>query len=357
MTTVTSTQAPNGTETDLTTPGEPTMPTTEPTATMRAIVQERYGSDASEVLRLGDAPTPEAGSGQVLVRVHAAGVDRGTWHLMTGLPYAVRPVSGLRRPRNPVPGLDLAGTVVAVGEGVSAFAPGDEVFGTGHGSFAEYTVAEVGKLAPKPPSLSFEQAAAVPVSAQTALQAVRDHGKVEAGQRVLVLGASGGVGSYVVQIAKAFGAEVTGVASTAKLDLVRGLGADHVIDYTAEDATDGSVRYDVIIDIGGNTRLAHLRRALTPEGRLVIVGGETDGRWLGGVDRQIRATVLSLFVGQSLGMFLSKENTADLEALTELVEDGKLTPAVGQTYALADAAEAVDALAAGRVRGKAVVSI
>jgi len=333
------------------------MPTAETVPTMRAVTQHDYGTTAAEVLRLATAPRPEPGSLQVLVEVHAAGVDRGTWHLMAGLPYLVRPVSGLRRPKQPVPGLDLAGTVVAVGEGVSRFAPGDEVYGTGHGSFAEYAVADEGKLASKPPSLSFEQAAAIPVSGQTALQAVRDHGRVGPRTRVLVLGASGGVGSYVVQIAKALGAEVTGVASTAKLDLVRSLGADDVLDYSVQDVLDGSARYDVIIDIGGNNRLAHLRRALTPKGRLVIVGGETSGRLLGGVDRQVRATALSPFVSQTLVMFVSKENTADLEALAQLVEDGKVVPAVGRTYALADAARAVDDLSAGRVRGKAVLTI
>lgn len=324
--------------------------------TMTAVVQHRYGGVAAEVLGLADVPRPVAGRGEVLVRVHAAAVDRGTWHLMTGRPLAVRPVSGLRRPCNPVPGLDLAGTVEAVGDGVSGFAPGDEVYGTGKGSFAEYAVAEAGKLAPKPANLGFEQAAAAPVSGLTALQAVRDHGRVEPGQRVLVLGASGGVGSYAVQVAKAFGGEVTGVASTAKLDLVSGLGADHVIDYTRADATDGQVRYDVIIDIGGNTRLSHLRRALTPKGRLVIVGGETDGRWLGGVDRQLRATVMSLFVGQSLGMFLSKENSADLVVLGDLIEAGSVTPVVDRVRPLAEVADALQQLADGQVRGKVVVT-
>ena len=258
-------------------------PPTAGGTTMTAIVQDRYGSAPEDLFRLAEIDRPAIGDGEVLVRVHAASVDRGTWHIMSGLPYPIRLAGfGLRRPKYANPGRNLAGTVEAVGAGVTGFAPGDEVFGMSTSTFAEYATARPDKLAPKPANLSFEQAAAVPVSGGTALQAVRDHGRVQAGEKVLIIGASGGVGSFAVQIAKAFGAEVTGVCSTAKVDMVRALGADHVIDYTREDFADGGRRYDVILDIGGNARLSRLRRALTPRGRLVIVGGETDGRLLGG---------------------------------------------------------------------------
>jgi NADPH:quinone reductase-like Zn-dependent oxidoreductase len=240
---------------------------------------------------------------------------------------------------------------------VTGFAPGEAVFGVGDATFAEYARARPDKLATKPANATFEQAAAVPVSGLTALQAVRDHGRVQAGQRVLILGASGGVGSFAVQIAKSFGAEVTGVSSPAKADGVRALGADHVIDYTREDATDGRRRYDVILDIGGNRRLSQLRSALSARGTLVIVGGETDGRWLGGSDRQIRATLLSPFIGQQLGTFVASENATDLAALRGLIETGTVTPAVDRTYPLADTAAAIRHLLEGRARGKLVVSL
>ena len=254
-------------------------------------------------------------------------------------------------------GASLAGTVEAVGPGAAGFAPGDEVFGIGEGTFAEYATARPAKLAAKPANLSFEQAAAVPVSGLTALQAVRDHGHVGAGQQVLIIGASGGVGSFAVQIAKAFGAAVTGVASTAKLDMLRALGADSVVDYTRQDFADGRHRYDVILDIGGNARLSRLRRALTRRGRLVIVGGETDGRLLGGSGRQLRAMLLSPFVAQRLGTFVASENAADLTALAELIEAGTLAPAIDRSYPLGEAAAAIRHLLAGRTRGKLVVSI
>ena len=327
-------------------------------STMTAIVQDRYGSTPEDVLRLAEIDRPAIGDGEVLVRVHAASVDRGTWHIMSGLPYPIRLAGfGLRRPTYANPGRSLAGTVEGVGAGVSGFSPGDEVFGVGAATFAEYAAAQPAKLARKPANLSCEQAATVPVSGVTALQAVRDHGRIQAGQRVLIVGASGGVGSFAVQIAKAYGAEVTGVASTKKLDLVRALGADHVVDYTREDFADGRHRYDVILDIGGNTRLADVRRALTPHGRLVIIGGETDGRLLGGSSRQIRARLLSPFVGQQLGTFIARENAGDLTALRKLIEAGTVTPAVDRTYPLAEAAGAVRHLMDGRVRGKVVVSI
>ena len=245
--------------------------------------------------------------------------------MLTGLPYPIRAAGfGLRRPKYANPGRSLAGTVEAVGIGVAGFAPGDEVFGITDGSFAEYANVRPGKLARKPANLSFAEAAAVPISALTALQAVRDHGRVEAGQKVLITGASGGVGTFAVQIAKAYGAEVTGVCSAAKVDMVRAIGADHVLDYARDDFADGEHRYDVIIDIGGNRRLSHLRRTLTPKGRLVITGGETDGRWLGGADRQVRALLLSPFVGQKLGTFISSENSDDLVVLRGLIESGEI---------------------------------
>jgi NADPH:quinone reductase-like Zn-dependent oxidoreductase len=289
--------------------------------------------------------------------VHAASVDRGTWHVMAGLPYPIRLAGfGLRRPKYANPGRSLAGTVVAVGAGGTGFSAGDEVFGIGIGTFARYAVAPADKVAAKPASLTFEQAAAVPVSGLTALQAVRDHGRIQAGQRVLVIGASGGVGSFAVPIAKSFGAEVTGVCSSSKTDMVRALGADHVVDYSREDVTDGGRRYDVILDIGGNTRLSRLRRALTPRGRLVIVGGETDGRLLGGSGRQIRATLVSPFVSQHLGTFIASENAADLAHLAKLIEAGNLAPVIDRIYPLGETAVAVRHLLDGRALGKLVVT-
>ena len=257
---------------------------------MQAIVQRRYGTAPEDVLRLEQIARPAVKAGEVLVHVRAASVDRGTWHLMAGIPYLMRIMGfGLRGPKTPVPGWAVAGTVEAVGQDVTGLAPGDEVFGTSRGSFAQYATARASRLAPKPARLTFEQAAAVPVSAAAALQAVRDHARVRPGQHVLVIGASGGVGTFAVQIAKALGAEVTGVASPAKTDLVRAVGADHVLDYTREDPVSGRCRYDVIIDIGGSRRLAHLRRALAPKGTLVITGGE-GGRWLGGCPRPAGGT-------------------------------------------------------------------
>jgi NADPH:quinone reductase-like Zn-dependent oxidoreductase len=325
---------------------------------MQSIVQQHYGADPDAVLSLAtiDCPTPDPD--EVLVRVHAASVDRGTWHIMAGLPYPIRLAGfGLRRPRFANPGRNLAGTIAAVGAGITQFAPGDEVYGMATSTFAEYATARPEKLAPKPTNLSFEEAAAIPVSGSTALQAVRDHGRVEAGEKVLIVGASGGVGTFAVQIAKAFGADVTGVASTSKIDILRSLGADHVIDYTAEDFADGGQRFDVVLDIGGNAPLSRLRRALTPRGRLVIVGGETDGRLLGGSDRQIRAQLLSPFVRQQLGTFVAKERTADLLELTRLVQAGSVTPVIDRTYPLEDAPAAIRRMQDGKARGKLVVSV
>jgi NADPH:quinone reductase-like Zn-dependent oxidoreductase len=329
--------------------------TSQQVATMRAVVQDRYG-DTGEVLRAAEIARPEAGEGEVLVRVQAAGVDRGVWHLMAGKPYAARLAFGLRAPRNPVRGMEFAGVIEAVGSGGTGLHPGDEVFGIGAGSFAEYVVAPATKVAPKPARSTFVQAAAAPISASTALQAVRDHGRVTAGQKVLVIGASGGVGSFAVQIAKAFGAEVTGVSSTAKVDFVRSLGADAVVDYTTADITDSGERFDVVLAIGGDAPVRRLRKVLTPHGTLVIVGGEGGGRWLG-IGRQLRAALLSPFVGQKLGFFVNRENTADLVVLAELIENGRVIPAVDRTFPLAEAAAAVDFMAAGRPRGKVVVEV
>jgi NADPH:quinone reductase-like Zn-dependent oxidoreductase len=323
---------------------------------MRAIVHDKYGS--ADGLELRDLDRPEVGDGEVLVRVHAAGVDRGVWHVMRGLPYPIRLAGyGLRAPKTPVLGADVAGVVEVAGTGVTRFKPGDEVFGIATGSYAEYAIAREDKLAPKPSNLTFEQSAVVAISGLTALQGVRDHGKVQPGQKVLIIGASGGVGTFAVQIAKSYGAEVTGVCSTAKVDLVRSIGADHVIDYTHEDFADGQRRYDVILDIGGNATLARLRRALTPRGTLVIAGGETDGRLLGGADRQLRAIALSPFVGQKLGTYISSENAEDLIVLKELIEAGKVTPAIDRTYSLTEVPDAIRYIEEGHARGKVAITI
>jgi NADPH:quinone reductase-like Zn-dependent oxidoreductase len=323
---------------------------------MRAIVHDEYGS--ADGLELRDLDRPEVGDGEVLVRVHAAGVDRGVWHVMRGLPYPIRLAGyGLRAPKTPVLGADVAGVVEVAGTGVTKFKPGDEVFGIATGSYAEYAIAHEDKLAPKPSNLTFEQSAVVAISGLTALQGVRDHGKVQPGQKVLIIGASGGVGTFAVQIAKSYGAEVTGVCSTAKVDLVKSIGADHVIDYTHDDFAEGQRRYDVILDIGGNATLSRLRRALTPKGTLVIAGGETDGRLLGGADRQLRAIAMSPFVGQKLGTYISSENAEDLIVLKELIEAGKVTPAIDRTYSLTEVPDAIRYIEEGHARGKVAITI
>lgn len=323
---------------------------------MRAIVQDTYGT--ADALQLEKIERPSVAPDEVLVDVRAAGLDRGTWHLLTGQPYLMRIMGfGLRGPKSRVPGLDVAGVVVSVGAEVTRFAPGDEVFGISRGSFAEYAAAREDKLARKPANLTFEQAAVVPVSGITALQALRDAGRIQQGQRVLVIGASGGVGSYAVQLAKAFGAEVTGVASTPKLDLVRSLGADHVIDYIHEDFADGTTRYDLIVDIGGNPTLSRLRRALAARGTLVIVGGENGGRVTGGFGRSLRAVALSPFLRQQLTMLVSKERASDLVPLIELIEAGRITPSVERSYPLEQVPDALRQLEAGTVRGKLAVAL
>ena len=324
-------------------------------AQMRAIVQDSYGS--AEVLRSARIDRPEIADNEVLLRVHAAGLDRGTWHLMTGTPYLMRIIGfGLRRPKNRVPGIDVAGTVVAVGSAVTSFKVGDEVFGMSRGSFAEYAAARADKLAHKPANVTFEQAAVVGISGGTALQALRAGG-LQAGQRVLITGASGGVGSYAIQLAKAAGAHVTGVCSSGKHDLVRGWGADEVLDYNRDDFADGAHHYDLIIDIAGNSALSRLRRALTPTGTAVIVGGESKGNLTGGIGRQLRAMLLTPFIGQRLTGLAAKERGSDCEILAGHVAAGRVIPSIDRTYPLDEVPAAVRHLAAGRVTGKVAISI
>jgi NADPH:quinone reductase-like Zn-dependent oxidoreductase len=322
---------------------------------MQAIVQDRYGAP-EEVLALREIDPPAVEAGAVLVRVHAAAVGRGDWLLARGLPYVARVGYGLRAPKHRVAGLEVAGRVAAVGGGVTRFRPGQEVFGWGHGAFAEYAAVAAGALAPKPATLTLEEAAAVPISAFAALQALRDAGRVRAGQRVLIVGASGGVGTFAVQLAKAFGAAVTAVCSTRHVDLVRTLGADDVVDYTREGLTARGRRYDLILDVAGNRPLAELRRALTPAGTLVFVGG-SGGPWLMGMGRTVRALAVAPFVRQRLRPFFSKENQADLVALSGLIEAGKVTPVIGRTYPLRATPEAVRALGAGHGQGKTVIAV
>jgi NADPH:quinone reductase-like Zn-dependent oxidoreductase len=324
---------------------------------MKAIRQDRYGE--ADVLEFRDVEEPVVGENDVLIRVRAAGAGPDVWHIMAGKPYMARPAIGWSRPKIPIRGWDVAGTVEAVGAAVTEFRPGDEVMGTAErGSFAELTVAPADKLVRKPGRLSFEQAAAVPVSGTTAIQALRDKGHVQPGQSVLVIGAGGGVGTFTVQIAKAMGARVTGVASTSKLDLVRSIGADDVIDYTREDFSDGSRRWDVIIDTAGRRSLRELRRALTPKGTLVVVGGDGGGTWTGGFFRgMLRGPIVSMFVGQTLGSVNGKVTREDLQALSELIEAGSITPVVGRTFDLVEAADAVRYLAEGHPAGKIVVTV
>lgn len=323
---------------------------------MKAIVQDSYGS--ADVLRLRDVATPVPGDDDVLIRVRAAGVDQGVWHLMTGLPYLTRAFGyGLKKPKNGIRGRDVAGVVEVTGKNIAGFRPGDEVYGTCEGSFAEYVCAQEARLAPKPANLSFAQAAAVPISAGTALQGLRDSGRLQSGQDVLVIGAAGGVGAYAVQLAKAFGAHVTGVCSTGKTDLVRSIGADDVIDYRREDFADAGKQYDLILDTAGNRPLSVLRRALKPRGTLVIVGGEGGGKWTGGFERALRAAALSPFVGQQLKGLIASERAEDLRFLTGLIEAGKVRPVIDRTYALADAPAAIGHLRDGSARGKIVITL
>jgi NADPH:quinone reductase-like Zn-dependent oxidoreductase len=320
---------------------------------VQAIIQESYGS--ADVLRLAVIDRPVVGLDQVLVRVHAAGVDFGVWHLMTGIPYAVRLVMGLGRPRNPVRGLEVAGVIEATGADVTAFKAGDEVFGVCEGAFAEYARASQTKLLHKPSGLTFEEAAALPVSATTALVGLRA-AQVGPGRSVVIIGAGGGVGSFAVQLARSMGAEVTGVCSTSKVELVRSLGAAHIIDYTRQDFADGTRKYDAIIDLAGRRSISHLRRALTPTGTLVILGGEGGGRWLG-MGRQLWSLVVGLFSRQRFRSPLGLVNQEDLGVLNALVEAGELRPIIDRTYPLREVPAAVRALAEGHSRGKAVIKV
>ena len=322
---------------------------------MRAVVQSAFGS-ATDVLSVAEVERPSTGRTEVLVRVRAAGIAKGSWLITHGLPYIARPSYGIRTPKHHVAGLEFAGTVEAVGEGAVAFGIGDAVFGACAGALAEYVAVPPDALAIKPEGVSFEQAAAAPISGMAALQAVRDGGRVQPGHRVLVIGASGGVGSFAVQIAKAFGAEVTGVASTRNLAMVRALGADHVIDYTREDPVSRNSRYDVVIDIAGNRPVSRLRRALTGEGALVIVGG-TGGRWTFGFERTIGAMLLAPFVRQRIVGLLSKPIQHDLSVLAELMASGRLRPVVQSSYPLSRAAEAIEAVGAGHGSGTLVVTV
>jgi NADPH:quinone reductase-like Zn-dependent oxidoreductase len=321
---------------------------------MKALTQDRYGT--ADVLKLRDLQRPTARDRQVLVRVVAAGMDRGAWHFMAGEPYLMRVLGfGLCAPNVVVPGTNFAGVVEAVGSDASGFEPGDEVYGVTRGTFAEYAVASIDKVAPKPPQLTFEQAAVLPYPTFVAMQALRDHGQVQPGQRVLVVGASGAVGTIAVQLAVAFGATVTGVCSDRHADLVRSLGASEVIDYGKEDFTDGSRRFDLIIDIGGRTSVSRLRRALTRTGTLVIVGGEGD-RWIGGIQRQLWAGLLSAFVPQKLRAFVVKENAGELLAMNELVATGRVNPVFGSAFPLADGAAAIASFETGEVDGRIVIT-
>jgi NADPH:quinone reductase-like Zn-dependent oxidoreductase len=323
---------------------------------MKAVTQDTYGS--ADVLALDDITMPVAGDDDVLIRVRAAGVGPDVWHLMTGLPYMARLMgNGLRKPKSRVPGWDVAGTVEAVGKDVTRFQLGDEVFGFGRGAFAEYARARAESVAPKPANLTFEQAAAVPVSGSTALRGLRDAGGIQAGQSVLIIGASGGVGTFAVQLAKAFEAHVTGVCSTTKVELVQSIGAERVIDYTREDFADGAQRYDLILDTAGRRSLSHLRRALTPQGTLVIVGGEGGGRWTGGFERSLRAVLLSRLVGQQLRGLSPVERQEDLLFLKDVIEAGKVTPVISRTYPLDEAPKALSDADEGHGRGKAVITI
>lgn len=324
---------------------------------MKAIVQDRYGP--VEVLRPAEVERPEPGAGEILVRVRAAGLDPGVWHLMTGLPYMTRLMGfGLRAPKDRVRGWDAAGTVEAVGAGVTRFAPGDDVFGVGSGgTFAEYCRGAAEMFAAKPAGVDFDAAAAVPTSAITALRALRDAGGLRAGGHVLVLGAGGGVGTFAVQLAKAREAEVTGVCGADKTELVRSLGADHVIDYAERDVTAGTGRYDLVLDTAGNRPLAALRRVLAPRGTIVLVGGEGGGRWVGDLRRSLGGSVRSLFSARKVRAPYVRPRPQDVEEVRGLLESGAITPVVGRRYALDEAAEAIRDWEKGHTRGKSVLVV
>jgi NADPH:quinone reductase-like Zn-dependent oxidoreductase len=332
------------------------IPSTKRRDTMKAIVHDTYGSP--DALELRDIEKPVVGDHDVLVRVHAASVHLGDWILVRGVPYVVRMASGLRKPKHRVPGTDIAGTVEAVGKGVTQLRPGDEVFGWCMGACAEYACAGEDHFVPKPANLTFEQAAAIGVSASTGLQLLRDQGKVQPGQKVLINGASGGVGTFAVQIAKAFGAEVTGVCGTRNVDMVRSIGADHLIDYTQEDFTQGGQRYDFILDNVANHSLSDTRRALTPNGTLLPNGGgHAGGRWVGSLGSVIKATAVSLFVRQQGRPSIKFPNRADLVVLKGLIEGGKVTPVIAGTYPLRGTPEAIGHVGEGHARGTVVITV
>lgn len=324
--------------------------------TMKAIVQHGYGAP-DDVLKLAEADTPAVGDQEVLVRVRASSANPWDWHFIRGEPVLMRPagIGGIRKPKFLIPGGDLAGTVEQVGGRVAGFAPGDHVYGFGHGAFAEYVAVPQGRLARKPANLTFEQAAAVPLAAITAIQGLRAGG-LQAGQHVLIIGASGGIGTFSVQIAKHLGAEVTGVCSTGNLDLVRRLGADHVIDYTTEGINNGSARYDLVFQLGGTYSPAAIRKVLTPHGTLIQSYGDGN-RWIGPLGNMIKAAVLNRFVGQTLKAFTAKETTETLDEITELIEAGRLTPVIDRNYPLAEAAQAVQLVEQGRPAGKVTITI
>ena len=322
---------------------------------MRAIVQDRYGE--ADVLELREIDRPIPADGEVVVRVVAAGFDPGVWHVMAGIPYLVRLMGfGFSKPKIPVRGTDVAGIVETVGGNVTEFRPGDEVFGGGRGSFAEYVRCETGSLVRKPANISFEQASTYASSGLTAVQGLRAGGGAEPGKKILIIGAAGGVGSFAVQIARESGAEVTGVCSTTKIDIVHSLGAQHVIDYEMEDFADGRGQWDLILDTAGNRPLKTLRRALAPEGALVIVGGEGGGRWLAGLERNLAAALLSPFVGQKLTTIFAGSDKDDLATLRDLAEAGKLVPIMDRTYTLAETPDAIRHWRGGRSRATLVLS-
>lgn len=323
---------------------------------MKAITYHSYGSP--DDLELRDIDVPVAKDDEVLVRVRAASANPRDWHLMRGLPYIVRPQIGLRRPKSDVLGSDIALQVEAVGKDVTRFRPGDEVFAhVLEGGFAEYTCVSEDVLSLKPANLTFEEAAAVALAALTALQGLRDHGRIESGQKVLIIGASGGVGTFAVQIAKWLGADVTGMCSTGNVELVRSIGADHVIDYTREDFTEMGKRYDVILQLGGTTSPSECRRALTSEGTLLLSSGDSSGRWIGPVGRMIKAAVLSPFVSQRLAAFEAKGSAEDLQVLKELMESGAVKPVIERTYPLNGTPEAIRHVETGHTRGKVVITL
>jgi NADPH:quinone reductase-like Zn-dependent oxidoreductase len=326
------------------------------TPSMKAIVYRCYGSP--EVLKLEEIAKPIPADDRVLVKVHAASVNPLDWHFMRGKPYMVRPMAGIGKPDSILMGADFAGTVESVGKNVTQYKPGDEVFGDRDGAFGEYvSVREKGAMALKPTNMSMEQAAAVPIAGLTALQALRDKGKLQAGQKVLINGASGGVGTFAVQIAKTYGADVTGVCSTRNVAMVKSIGADHVIDYTKEDFTQGSVRYDLIIDNVGSHALSEYRHVLTPNGSLVIVGGPSDDPWLGPMTSLVKAYLVSPFVSQKMTFMLAQSNGEDLNVLRDLMQTGKVTPVIDRRYPLSETAQAVSYLEQGHAKGKVIITV